>query len=514
MAMRKLFPPLTHFHSPPELHDYIAQLGIDLPFDDQPQCGPHSFFAEPYFLPDGTTIGNRICAQPMEGWDATPDGRPSELTRRRWLRLAQSGAKLIWGCEAVAISPDGRSSPHQLLINRQTLPELAALRAEMVALHKASCEQKGLNHPLSAPGKGALAAVGADGLLIGLQLTHSGRFSCPQEWNRRQPALVYHHPYLDAKMGISPDQPLLSDERIEELINQFIDAAVLAGEAGFDFVDIKHCHGYLAHEFLSAYTRPGPFGGSYMNRTRFTRRVLLGIRQKAPRLRVGVRLSAFDLIAFEPDPQTGIGRPVETDSGYPTPFGADPDDPRQVKLDEPARFLGLLRELGVTLVNLSAGCSFYNTHVMRPSRYPAADTSAAGALAGYQPPEDPLVGVARQMAAVAELKKRLPGLCLVGSAYSYLQEWLPNVAAYNLRSNRVDFIGLGRMLLANPDYPAELLTGSTPDRKHLCRSFSDCISAPRHGLVSGCYPFDPFYRSLPAAAELKDIKAVARKKKI
>jgi len=497
MAVRKLFPPLARLRAPQELHDYLDQLGIDLPFDDEPETGPRSFFAEPYFLPDGTTIGNRLCAQPMEGWDASPDGRPTELTRRRWLRLAQSGAKLIWGCEAVAINPDGRSSPHQLLINPDTLPELAALRAEMAAAHAASCEQRGLNHK----GKGPSApVVGAEGLLIGLQLTHSGRFSCPEEWNRRQPALLYHHPYLDAKMGIPPDYPVLSDARIEELIDQFIDAAVLAAQAGFDFVDIKHCHGYLGHEFLSAYTRPGPYGGSYMNRTRFTRRVLLGIRQKAPHLRIGVRLSAFDLIAYEPDPETGIGRPVEP-QGYPAPFGADPADPNQIKLDEPARLLQLLRELGVTLVNLTAGCSFYNTHIMRPARYPAA-----GAMGSYQPPEDPLAGVARQIAAVAELKRQLPELCLVGSAYSYLQEWLPNVAAYNLRTNRVDFIGLGRMLLANPDYPADLLTGRTPDRKHLCRSFSDCISAPRNGLVSGCYPFDPFYHSHPAAAELKEKK--------
>jgi len=488
--MRSFYPPPTRFHSPQELRDYLDQLAIELPFDDSPDTGPHSFFAQPYYLPDGATIGNRICAQPMEGWDATPDGHPSELTRRRWLRLAQSGAKLIWGCESVAVSPDGRSSPHQLLINPDTLPDLAALRREMIAAHLARF----------GPGR---STTSASGLLIGLQLTHSGRFSCPEQWDRRQPALLYHHTYLDAKMGISPTAPLLSDSRIEELIEQFISAALLAAEAGFDFVDIKHCHGYLGHEFLSAYSRPGPYGGSYMNRTRFTRRVLLGIRQKAPHLRIGVRLSAFDLIAYEPDPHTGAGRPVEV-PGYPTPFGADPADPCQVKLDEPARFLELLRELGVTLVNLSAGCSYYNTHIMRPSRY-----TATTPLGSYLPPEDPLAGVARQMAAVAELKKRLPELCLVGSAYSYLQEWLPNVAAHNLRSNRVDFIGLGRLLLANPDYPADLLAGRTPDRKHLCRSFSDCISAPRNGLVSGCYPFDPFYRSHPAAAELKEIKAAA-----
>ena len=479
--MRITCPAVAQLHSPADLQAALTRLAIDLPFDERVEMGPGSAFARPYTLPDGFTIGNRFCAQPLEGWDGTAKGQPSKLTKRRWQRFGQSGAKLIWGGEAVAICHEGRSSPNQLLINRENLPSLAKLRHEMVAAH---AERFGSS---------------AD-LLDGLQLHHSGRFSRPDDWEHRQPVLVYHHPYLDRKFGVPPDYPVLSDEQIEVIINQYIEAAGLAAEAGFGFVDIKHCHGYLGHEFLTAYNRPGPYGGSFLNRTRFLRRVILGIRQRAPRLRIGVRLSVFDLTAFERDPESGTGRPVDS-PGYPVPFGADPEDPTRLKLDEPVRFLELLRELGVVLVNLSAGCSCYNPHIMRPARYPNKD--------GYLPPEDPLVGVARQINVCADLKKNFPELCFVGSAYSYLQEWLPNVAQYNLRHGRVDFIGLGRMLLPYPDYPADILAGKAPDRKHLCRSFSDCTTAPRNSLVSGCYPMDAFYKKRPEAAKLKAIKKVS-----
>jgi len=107
----------------------------------------------------------------------------------------------------------------------------------------------------------------------------------------------------------------------------------------------------------------------------------------------------------------------------------------------------------------------------------------------------------------AALKQQFPKLLIVGSAYSYLQEWLPHVAQYNVRTGRVDFVGLGRMLLSYPDFPADVLAGRPLDRRRICRTFSDCTTAPRHGLVSGCYPLDPFYNDLPESQRLAAIKA-------
>ncbi|MFN2226797.1 MAG: NADH:flavin oxidoreductase [Anaerolineae bacterium] len=465
--------------TPAALRAHLAAAGIDLPFDDEVESGPGAPLARPYRLADGTVIGNRFCAQPMEGWDGTPEGWPSDLTRRRWRSFGRSGAKLIWGGEAVAVQPEGRANPHQLLISEATLPALARLRQALVEAH-------------------AEAFGRSDDLLVGLQLTHSGRFAKPERHDRFRAAILYHHPLLDRRFGLAPDHPLLTDAQIEAIVERFVDAARMAHQAGFQFVDVKHCHGYLGHEFLTAHSRPGPYGGSFENRTRFLRQVVAGIRRRTPGLRIGVRLSAFDLPPFEPGPG-GIGRPSSSETPYPFAFGADPDAPLDLDLAEPARFLALLQGLGVELVNLTAGNPYVNPHVTRPARYPPSD--------GYLPPEDPLAGVARQVAACATLKARFPRLAIVGSAYTYLQEWLPHVAQHNVRAGRVDFVGLGRMLLAYPEFAADVLAGRPLDRRRLCRTFSDCTTAPRHGLVSGCYPLDPFYEGQDDGRRLAAIKA-------
>ena len=473
---------VTSLKTPADFRAYVADLGIDLPLDDEILTGPDAPLAQPYHLPAGPghrRIGNRFCTLPMEGWDGTLEGQPTELTFRRWRNFGRSGAKLIWGGEAVAVRHDGRANPRQLLINAANLPALTDLRQALVETH---VERFGR----------------ADDLLVGLQLTHSGRFARPGRHDRPEPCILYHHPLLDRRFAIPPDYPLLTDEEIEAIIACFVQAAAMAHQAGFDFVDVKHCHGYLGHEFLSAHTRPGPFGGSFENRTRFLRRVVAGIHQRVPGLRVGVRLSAFDTLPFRPGAD-GVGTPEDPPLPYPYAFGADPAAPLQVNLDETRRFLALLEALGVGLVNLTAGNPYVNPHVGRPALFPPSD--------GYQPPEDPLAGVARQAGVCATLKQRFPNLLIVGSAYSYLQEWLPHVAQYNVRTGRVDLVGLGRMLLAYPDFPADVLAGRPLDRRRICRTFSDCTTAPRHGLVSGCYPLDPHYRDLPESQRLAAIKA-------
>lgn len=469
---------IAQLRTPDQFRAYTAVLGIDLPFDEALEAGPESPLARPYTLPDGFTVGNRFCVNPMEGWDGTPDGLPTDFTRRRWQRFGRSGAKLIWGGEAVAVRHDGRANPHQLLIAPRTVDALAALRADLVAAHRE-------------------AHGSSDDLLIGLQLTHSGRFARPNPDNKLEPVILYRHPYLDKKFGLPADYPVMTDAQIETLIAQFVDAAELAWSAGFHFVDLKHCHGYLGHEFLTAVARPGPYGGSFENRTRFLREVVAGIRQRVPGLSVGVRLSAFDFGGFAPHPDTKIGEPVPAD--YPHVFGASAADPNTLDLAEPLQFLALCRDLGIHLVNLTAGSPYYNPHIQRPALFPPSD--------GYQPPEDPLVGCARQIDVTARLKNQFPDLAVVGTAYSYLQEWLPHVAQHNLRSGRVDFVGIGRMVLSYPELPADVLAGRALQRKRICRTFSDCTTAPRSGLVSGCYPLDTFYKERPEAAQLADAKA-------
>jgi len=467
--------------------EHLAALHLTIPCDRELLRGAESPLAQP-IVREGISIGNRFAVNPMEGWDGTPDGNPSEHTLRRWQRFGRSGAKLILGRESVAVCHEGRANPNQLLAASHTKEGLARLKAALVAEHRQ-------------------VSGSDDGLLIGLQLTHSGRYSCPNQKGRPEPRILYRHPLLDRRLNLPPDYPLLTDGEIEKIIEQFHSAAVMVRELGFDFVDIKHCHGYLGHEFLSAHTREGRYGGSFENRTRFLREVVQGIRAAAPGLQIGVRLSAFDAIPYRPDParstpgKLGPGIPEEHRHLIPYlwGFGVDQNDPTQPDLNETIQFFSLLEELDIPLVNLTAGSPYYCPHIQRPAFYPPSD--------GYQPPEDPLVGVARQMEATRKLIQHFPKLIVVGTAYSYLQDFLPHVAQAALRLGWVDSIGLGRMVLSYPEMLSDVVEGRAFQHKLVCRTFSDCTTAPRNGLPSGCYPLDAYYKKSGSAELLKVAKA-------
>jgi 2,4-dienoyl-CoA reductase-like NADH-dependent reductase (Old Yellow Enzyme family) len=429
----------------------------------------------------------------MEGWDGTTDGNPTELTIRRWKRFGRTGAGLIWGGEAVAVSHEGRANPNQLLIADHTQKGLARLRASLLDAHRTQ--------------------VGGDaGVIVGLQLTHSGRFCRPNVHHRNEPRILYHHPILDPRLGLSADYPVVTDAEIESIIEDFHRAALTAANLGFDFVDIKHCHGYLAHELLSAHTRPGRYGGSFENRTRFLCEIVGGVRSLAPGLEIGVRLSAFDSIPYHPDPNEssdgkpgpGVPEPADRLLPYRWGFGVDQNRPTEMDLTETVKFLSLLRELDIKLVNLTGGSPYYNPHIQRPALYPPSD--------GYLPPEDPLVGVVRQMKMTRELKEQFPDLLFVGSAYTYLQEFLPAVAQAAVREGWVDLIGLGRMVLTYPEILWDATEGGAIQRKRICRTFSDCTTAPRNGLPSGCYPLDSYYRDSPLAEKLDIAKGSTSRK--
>lgn len=458
-----------------EFRAHLAGLGVDLPFD--PVVDPAGTLARPLTMRDGTAgelvAGNRWCVLPMEGWDATTDGRPTDLVRRRWTRFGGSGAKLVWGGEAVAVVPEGRANPNQLCIGPTSTDDLAGLRQVLVDAHT---ERFGT----------------ADDLLVGLQLTHSGRWARPD--GGHAPRTAYAHPVLDGRVGAGAAD-VLDDDELEALSDRFVEAAVVAHAAGFAFVDVKACHGYLLHELLSGVDRPGPFGGDLEGRSRFLYRTISGIRDRVPGLAIGVRLSAFDLAPHVPGPNgTGVA-----EAGIHHAFGGDGTEPEGH--DEVDRLLAVLADLGVGTVCVTAGSPYYCPHAQRPAFFPPSD--------GYLPPRDPLVDVARLVGVAAELKARHPGLAVVGSGYSYLQEWLPNVAQAVVGGGGADSVGIGRMVLSYPDLPADVLAGRPLDRRQLCRTFSDCTTAPRHGLVSGCFPLDDHYKAMPERLELTRVKREA-----
>ena len=443
------------YKSVAELEAENARLGIDLRFSDD---------LAPLFRPvtvGGRTVGNRWCVHPMEGCDGEPDGRPGELTFRRYHRFGAGGAKLIWG-EACAVTDDGRANPRQIALNEHTKADFARMVADCRKAHR--------------------EANGDDSdLLFGLQLTHSGRYSF------RRPILATHDPLLVGRYKVTADTPLITDDELKRLVDHYVTAARLAAEVGFDFVDVKQCHRYLLNELLGARNRPGPFGGSFENRTRLARDIFRAIRAAVPGLILATRLNVYDGIPY---------RKGDGDDGVPEPWspslangwGMSETDPFAVDLTEPLRWVAEMRQLGVVLVNVTMGNPYAQPHFGRPFEYPPPD--------GYESPEHPLVGVDRHFKATEAVQRANPDLAVVGTGYSYLQEFLPAVAAANVRDGRVSIVGVGRGTLAQPDWVRQLLDQGKLDRKRVCRTFSYCTALMRtkdHPLgqyPTGCPPFD------------------------
>jgi 2,4-dienoyl-CoA reductase-like NADH-dependent reductase (Old Yellow Enzyme family) len=482
MSRRVSFPAVGAFKEVSAFKAHLATLPMHLDCDDELLPPERSILAQPLQV-EGRQVGNRLCIHAMGGMDSTPDGRVTELVTRRWTNFGRSGAKLIWGGEAAAVSPDARDNPFQLYYQPDNRASQEKLLQDTRHAHR---ERFGKT----------------DDLLIGLQITHSGRYCRPDQDFRAKPRIAYRHPLLDARSGVEDDRCVLTDMELDDLVGDFVTYAKFAYEAGFDFVDIKQCHGYLLHEMLSARSRPGRYGGSFENRTRLFREIVAGIRRETPDLTLGTRISVFDAVPFQKPPgdPAAAGEPVEYHHllPYRYGFGVNPQCPTEPDLTEPLDLLRLCDQLGVRLINLSAGSPYYNPHIQRPARYPPCD--------GYNPPEDPLVGCARQIDAAARCKREFPHLVLVGTGYSYLQEYLSHVAQAQVRLGHVDFVGIGRLSFAYPDYPHDLLYERAVKRKRLCRTDSDCTTAMRNRLVSGCYPYDPFYKSLPEAEKLRRIK--------
>jgi NADPH2 dehydrogenase len=444
------------YKSVAELEAENARLGIDLRFSDD---------LAPLFQPltiGPRTAGNRWCIHPMEGCDGEPDGRPGELTFRRYVRFGAGGAKVIWG-EACAVSDDGRMNPRQIWLNEQTRDDFARMVADCRAAHR--------------------AANGDDAdLLFGLQLTHSGRYSY------RRPLIATHDPLLVGRYKVAADTPLLTDDELKRLVDDYVAAARLAVAVGFDFLDVKQCHRYLLSELLGARNRPGPYGGSFENRTRLAREIFQAIKAAVPsNVVLATRMNGFDGVPFH-KAASGDGEPDPFTTPVVNGWGLNPADPLTPDLTEPIRWVQEMRQLGVALVNVALGNPYAQPHFGRPFEYPPPD--------GYESPEHPLVGVDRHFKIAGAIQAANPGLAVVGTGYSYLQEFLPQAGAANVRDGRISLVGVGRASLAQPDWVRQLLDHGKLDRKRVCRTFSYCTALMRakdHPLgqyPTGCPPFD------------------------
>ncbi|MFO0917543.1 MAG: NADH:flavin oxidoreductase [Planctomycetaceae bacterium] len=417
----------------------------------------------------GRTLGNRLCIQPMEGCDGTLAGAPDELTLRRYRRFGAGGAKLIWG-EATAVCEEGRMNPRQLFLCDETASALETMLADCRRAHRDQCGRD-------------------DDLLIGLQLTHSGRYSF------RKPLVAVHCPLLDPRTidkssgrALDESYPLLTDDDLRRIENQFLNAARLAQKIGCDFIDLKQCHRYLLSELLGAKTRTGPYGGSLENRTRLARNIVTAIRQECPQLIIASRINVFDGVPFQKRPPDNLGVPAPFSTPVDTAFGVNPYQPLDVDFAEPLAVTKLLADAGVRLLNITLGNPYANPHYVRPAEFAPID--------GYQAPEHPLIGVLRHFRSTEAVQRSLPDVPVVGSGYSWLQEFFPAIAAGNIAAGRCALVGVGRGSLSQPDFARQIQDQGRLDRKRICRTFSYCTNLMRsknHPLgqfPTGCPPFD------------------------
>lgn len=429
---------------------------------------------DPLFVPINVgprQVGNRLCIQPMEGCDGTLEGEPDELTYRRYQRFGAGGAKLIWG-EATAIADDARMNPRQLWIHEHSARPLELMLGDCRRAHREAC--------------------GDDSdLLLGLQLTHSGRYSF------RRPQVATRDPILDrltvdksTGLRLDDSYPVLSDDDLRRIEDQFLAAARWASKIGCDFIDLKQCHRYLLSELLASKNRPGPYGGSLENRTRLIRNVIGRVRDELPDLLIATRFNAYDGIPYrgEGTGENFIGVPCPHDLPLQTAFGVDPQNHQQEDLTEPLELVRILGAAGVRLFNVTMGNPYANPHVVRPAEFPPVD--------GYHCPEHPLRGVARHLRIAAAIQRAVPDIPVVGSGYSWLQDYALQIGAAEVAQQQISLVGLGRGALSHPDFARVARETGKLTRKQVCRTFSYCTGLMRnkqHPLgqfPTGCPPFD------------------------
>jgi 2,4-dienoyl-CoA reductase-like NADH-dependent reductase (Old Yellow Enzyme family) len=372
----------------------------------------------------------------MEGCDSSPEGAPDELTFRRYRRYAQGGNGLIW-FEACSVSRAGRSSPRQLQLTGETLGAFQRL-VEITRI--AARERFGPSH---------------NPYLV-LQLTHSGRRS--MRGNRSKPKAAYFNPLIDKSPA---DVDLYRDEELVEVRDQFVAAAILARQAGFDAVDIKACHGYLLHELLSAFSRTdSAYGGEFEGRARLLLQIARQVSETVPQVALAVRLNATDGIP------------------YPYGFGVEKTGTPRPDLSEPLQLQQLLKDSGCALLNITAGIPSYNPHVGRPFSRPARGLGNTDV--------HPLAGVGSLIRWAAAFQKADPSMPVTGTGYSWLRRFWPHVGAAVIAQEGASLVGLGRSSFAYPDAPLDLMDRGELDPGKCCLACSCCTELMTNGQIAGC----------------------------
>ncbi len=180
----------------------------------------------------------------------------------------------------MAVRPDGRANPNQLILSPDNAPGIAGLRRELVQAHERAFGR-------------------SDDLLIGFQLTHSGRFCRPNEKTRFEPRVAFRHPLLDSRFRVTSDDQVWTDAELQALVQDYVRAAGIASACAPTSWTSSTATATSCTSSWGAHTRPGPYGGSFANRTRLLREIVGGIRA---RRRAGGDRRASERLRLRPLP--------------------------------------------------------------------------------------------------------------------------------------------------------------------------------------------------------------------
>jgi 2,4-dienoyl-CoA reductase-like NADH-dependent reductase (Old Yellow Enzyme family) len=369
----------------------------------------------------------------MECNDGDAKGNPTDLTFKRYRRLAEGGSGIIF-VESLTITYESRARKNQLKISDENAEVFKKLVKEMKEINPKS--------------------------LIVFQINHAGRMS-QGAFSR----VVSIYPTAD------PGVHLLTEREIEEIEENFVRGAVIVKQVGADGVDFKHCHGYFCGEMLRpANTRPDRFGESFENRIRFFKEATLKMKSAVGQggFLIGMRYSIYE--------------------GIPGGFGTS--GPQEVTEDfsEAFAFAKMAEELGMDFINVSAGIPAITPEIVRPTKnFPEGVYRHFGwAGAVKKIVKIPVIGSGYSYLRDGknDLKEPDP------SKKSFLY-----YAEKNLQDGQVDLVGIGRQSLADPLFAKKILAGNV-DEVNFCTACGGCSILLRSQKEVGCAVYDKYYKNV------------------
>ncbi len=374
------------------------------------------------------TVMNRLVAQPMERSAASWKGDVTDELLDEYSTLA-AGHWGVLHIEAMTVMGNFKSRKGQLVISPENRPSIERL---VKLVHEVS------------PGTKIILQVTFPGTVTGEGLEKTT--------------------IIPENARTAGNPRLLDDNEIMEIMDAFKQAIGICLESGADGVDIKACHGYLGAEFLRpANTRPGQFGGSFENRTRFFKELVCYARDEATSagrndFLVGSRISAWEGIVG------GLG------TAGPGEFVED--------LGEVKRFTCMLADWGADFINVSAGIPATIPELTRPS-----STVPWGVWNHFRITRD----------IKAHVRATGKNIAVIGSAYTMAGNEFVSYAESNLKQGFVDLVGLGRQTLADPHFAAKACQNRL-DQANLCIACNSCARLLRGQRHVGCVKYNPKFK--------------------